>query len=389
LTRDQSAARVFLSAHPAFLYFMPVPEIFYAEKMGSLVNANLLSVFALPMFILLVAKTLEVRRRSQRRFYWAIGAASALVCLVLSKSGSSWMALSIALMALAAWFHGGDLIRRHKKIVVGAATLATVALVAALVFKFTHAVDHRVDPHRDNFNRLYWWLSALRMFADFPWTGVGAGGYGSAYLTYKIGGTENTLYAHGFPFALLAETGLVGAITFGILLLSWLGSVRALSPRRLAAHPPLVALLAVALFCSINIGLEYLVNLLVLAILAGFTVSGVSAPAIRPRSSVAIVLVALAVGAAPFLLSPLFASRATVTGEADLAAGDLTGAEKNFKDAIELDPRAWEPYVGLARIADKQNDRASAVQWQLKAWERNRLSLPLQRDLENYQRRER
>ncbi len=58
MTRHKEAARIFLYSHPAFAYFLSVPEIFYPEKMGSLINANLLSVFVMPLIILLGNKVI-------------------------------------------------------------------------------------------------------------------------------------------------------------------------------------------------------------------------------------------------------------------------------------------------------------------------------------------
>ncbi len=276
--------------------------------------------------------------------------------------------------------------RRHKKIFFTAGAVVGVIVTAMVVYKFAHTIDRSIDPHRNNFNRLYWWGSAWRMFLDYPWSGIGIGNFASAYLSYKIGGTENTLYAHSLPFTLLAETGLAGTLSFAALLIAFARKARSLARGHVRAHPHLIALVAVFLFYTINIGLEYLVNLLVFAILAAMTMANVPAVSVKPRPSSVIVGVALALCAVPFLLSQFFASRCSVAAWTALEAGDLVQAESGFKNAIELDPRAWDPYVGLARIANKQDNAPSAVAWQQKALQRDKLSRPLQLELEAYQR---
>jgi O-antigen ligase len=384
-SRNVTAFTSVIASHPLLVYFLRIPEIFDVAKMGSLINANLLSVFVLPLTLLLGLRVAEQWRRTKTvAWFWASGLLSALICLALARSLSALLALLLAgavigLLRHRAWQ------RADKKYVYAICGLVVAVMAALLIYKFSHAVDHAVDPRRDNSNRLYWWLSALRMFADFPWSGVGVGNFPSAYLSYRVGGTENTLYAHGALFTILAETGLIGLAAFAALALAL---VRSLRSRVTGSSPQMsyaLALLAMGFFCAFNIGIEYLVNLLLIALLLGALLSNVAAPQIKPRVS-AIMVAALGVGAVPFLASPFFSSRLSTSAYAALQADDLTTAQRQFQDAVALDARAWEPYVGLARIAAKCGAADQAVMWQQKAWERNRLSRPLRQELESYQR---
>lgn len=77
--------------------------------------------------------------------------------------------------------------------------------------------------------RLAAWSVAWRMFLDHPITGMGPGGYGAHYMTYKLSGDElhpqwmalgnaNFGEAHNDPLQLLAETGAPGLALFVIVL---------------------------------------------------------------------------------------------------------------------------------------------------------------------------
>jgi len=183
----------------------------------------------------------------------------------------------------------------------------------------------------------------------------------------------------------LAETGLLGFLAFVTLLAAWGARVR----RNIIVDPslrPYVCGVALFLaFASVNLGPEILLNVLVLLLFMGICVSAETARH-QPRLSIVILLTALAVGATPFLVSPFFASRYVVDGQLALAENDTAAAKRSFNNAVELDARAWEPYAGLAAVAFRNGDAAGAVRWQQQALQRNRLSVPLERELERYRR---
>jgi O-antigen ligase len=389
-TRHQDAASALIAAHPALTYFFPVPDVFYQEKMGSLINANLFSVFLLPLTVLTGAQAWRTGFASAgRAFYWTSGFVAAMLSLVMAQSSSAWLALMLAAALLAALYYGRDWLRRNKTFVVAALILLIGVVVAVVAHKLLHNIDRSVDPLRDNANRLYWWGSALKMFLDHPWTGVGIGNFGSAYLTYKLGGTENTLFAHGLPFTLAAETGLLGSFSFLWLVGHFGWRLRPGLTDRPDAHSYLLALGSVAVFYTINIGFEYLVNVGLMAVLAGMVATHFAALEWRPRHSVAIVTVALLISSFALVGAPFQASRAVRSGEIALAAGDLDAAEKAFQTAAELDSRGWESFAGLAQIAAQRGDFESAASYQQRAVERNRLHAPTRRQWVTYQRLER
>lgn len=71
--------------------------------------------------------------------------------------------------------------------------------------------------------RIYIWKSAWKMFLDHPITGVGFGSFSLAYPYYKLPQArgQTMSFAHNLPLNLLAETGILGFITFTLLTLSF------------------------------------------------------------------------------------------------------------------------------------------------------------------------
>jgi putative inorganic carbon (hco3(-)) transporter len=89
-------------------------------------------------------------------------------------------------------------------------------------------LEHRASTISDptfiaNLERVNRWGAGLSMFRAAPLTGVGFGAYSDAYLAYRKVplGTEqsrNRMGVHSEYLRILAETGLVGAITTALAL---------------------------------------------------------------------------------------------------------------------------------------------------------------------------
>ena len=72
-------------------------------------------------------------------------------------------------------------------------------------------------------------LAGIDMFLAHPWLGVGLGNFGYNYPAYARGHGINTvranLPAHNLFLEVIAETGVLGALTFGAVLVACFGSV--------------------------------------------------------------------------------------------------------------------------------------------------------------------
>ncbi len=66
-------------------------------------------------------------------------------------------------------------------------------------------------------DRFFWWLSAIDIFRDYPFFGVGLGNFERYVQQYNYSGFHST-YAHSYYLNLLSEVGILGVGLFIILL---------------------------------------------------------------------------------------------------------------------------------------------------------------------------
>jgi hypothetical protein len=186
------------------------------------------------------------------------------------------------------------------------------------------------------------------MFLDHPWAGIGLGNFGSAYLSYKVGAGQHTLFAHSLPVRLLAETGGLGTAAVVLFLIAWL---RRLAPSRDEIPPRwpfLLGALLMLAYSLLSVGLEYLANLLTLWVFLGIAAAGRPARPWKARRSIVIAAAAAGLAGVPYLLSPLQASRLCVAAQERLAARDWAAAERGFAAAAGTFPLDFEAERGWA-----------------------------------------
>ncbi len=159
------------------------------------------------------------------------------VALVASWSRGAWMGFGAALLAMTALLPRRGLwgIVLVALVVVGGAGLTLTGQLPASVadrltsfLAYTRFEDVRGVPINDaNFavlERMAHWQAALSMWRDNFWLGVGFGCYEPAYADYALINWPIALgHAHNYYLNLLAETGLLGLLTyvgaFGVVLI--------------------------------------------------------------------------------------------------------------------------------------------------------------------------
>jgi O-antigen ligase len=256
------------------------------------------------------------------------------------------------------------------------AALGLVVAVVAWKILRTQAWNNPGMPAPLGRDRIDWWLSGWKMFRDFPWLGVGPGGYPSAYPAYKVGSGQSTLFAHSLLFTLLAETGLLGTGSALVFLGAWLWRCRSIPVDR---RPFAIGAGLFLLYSLVNVGSEYLVNQLVFALFLGVSLGGITAPSVKPRLSVVVVAWGLSFFALPVLAATFLSSRFTEEAKRRMADNDPQGAQRLFSSAIELDSSSWEAHhgLGLSLWAVGRRDPAAverAVNESGRAAELNRLN---------------
>jgi O-antigen ligase/polysaccharide polymerase Wzy-like membrane protein len=204
-------------------------------------------------------------------------------------------------------------------------------------------------------NRYDFWRVALHLFVHHPLGGVGARGFGAAYL---IAGrsTETPARAHSLPLDVLAETGVVGFA----LLLAALGTLLVLVGRGArAGRGPSFACLAGAVCLLGQMCVDWTWTFpsagLALAALLGIGASGSAGTLpVRSRSGLAAVAAAVALFA---FLPPWLSAHLVQHG---LAAGRGAGAS-DLRWAHRLDPVSSAPLVAQAITATSLDAELDAL----------------------------
>ncbi|MEK7461224.1 MAG: O-antigen ligase family protein [Patescibacteria group bacterium] len=161
---------------------------------------------------------------------------SALVLVALAfiftLSRGAFLGLAASLLVLLLIL--GKHLLKPKLIVIGLATMLVVGLTTVgflsiarpgALTEFTSHVTVKDFGRGDStVGRLSSWYQAVTIWQTSPWVGVGFGNFGPASLGYPA-----QTPAHGWPIVnnqyleLLAETGLIGTLTFVIFILYLLG----------------------------------------------------------------------------------------------------------------------------------------------------------------------
>ncbi len=166
-----------------------------------------------------------------RRWRPVLVATSALllVGLLLTESITVFVSLAAVFVAFIVVVPS-----RKARIAMIAMIVAGAVVLAAYAPTRTRAINIARWTMEGNFQevtsfRLPAWGVAWSMFVDHPLTGVGPGGYGARYMSYKLAGDErhpqwmtlgnaNFAEAHNDHLQLLAEAGLPGLALFAIAL---------------------------------------------------------------------------------------------------------------------------------------------------------------------------
>ncbi|MDD5688034.1 MAG: O-antigen ligase family protein [Elusimicrobia bacterium] len=119
-----------------------------------------------------------------------------IVALLLTGSVSAFLSLIFGIMVY--WYL--KIIYIPKKYIF----LAGIIFLCFFIIKI-------LEP--ESFNRVLWWLAAVKMILSKPITGIGIGAFADAYQKYKLSGLNST-YAHNYFLQIAAEVGIIGFSMF-------------------------------------------------------------------------------------------------------------------------------------------------------------------------------
>lgn len=158
---------------------------------------------------------------SYSRGAW-LGFAAALAVLVVAYPRRLWQSAVLLVVGIGAaaglWFAG----------LVPTSIEARLMSITAEVFNVTDVRGVDITPANYAIvERLAHWQAAIRMAEANPWLGVGAGNYEIAYAQYRLINWDEALgHAHNYYLNVLAETGMIGGLTYlalwsGVFVISW------------------------------------------------------------------------------------------------------------------------------------------------------------------------
>ncbi len=160
------------------------------------------------------------------------------VVLALTKSFGGWFCL-FGTMAWILW--KAELHRRFKARAIGLLLLLSILGAGWLLW-----IGHARRIHLWDFSkpgnsvtlRLNNCRTALEIFRDFPWTGIGLGNYGAINPKYQFNSKNVTQFAHNTPLQLLSECGFPLLAGVGFLLIRrWKFSPAIKAPRSWPSQP--------------------------------------------------------------------------------------------------------------------------------------------------------
>jgi len=146
----------------------------------------------------------------------------------------------LSLLALVVFYAYLERRLVNLKIVIAIAMLGLigVGIVGSLQLAelFAERMEHLTDlSYVTNYDRIDRWMAALLMFWDYPLLGVGWGRYADEYYQYiyylDTYSSQIRMGAHNLYLEILAESGVIGGVAFGILILLFV-----LEARRLRQH---------------------------------------------------------------------------------------------------------------------------------------------------------
>lgn len=361
---------------------------------GTLVNSNAAAAFHLLWLPVLARRAFDERNAAGRRsLFWIASATCCLLGILLLNSTSAVICLLFGAPFIAGPKKVAEWVRRRPRLSRAAAAGLIAAAAGLILHKFLKSDDgtgHSISM-ATKISRLSWWWAGLNMFRDHPVFGIGPGNFPSAFLAYKTVNSPNTLFAHSFPVGFMSETGSAGLAGLLLFFAAWLSRLRLLHDALRPRWPFLLGAAMILAYTTINIGFEYLANLLCLALFLGVAVAPAVEARWRPTRLAAALTATLCLTAAAYAAVPFVSSRLLVAGDELLKNGDATAALKSYEEAALLYPLSAEARRGRARalyvrsrMAGSRRDLQEAVAEQERALPLDLLNASLRAELEVY-----
>ena len=199
-----------------------IPDIIYRPS-----SANVIAMFMNLMLMLSLARLLVTRRRLSAAIL-SVLALSAAGLLYLTSSRGGWLgsAAGLAMIALLSFRRytgmvqkGWAYLRSHPALLGGLTAVLLLAASVGGVFLYRRTIHPSHGPLLDS--RSEYWPPAWQTFLNHPLVGTGPLTYAAAFLgANSVPPKFLYVHAHGTPFNILAEMGLLGFLGMTLLVVN-------------------------------------------------------------------------------------------------------------------------------------------------------------------------
>lgn len=265
--------------------------------------------------------------------------------LIITHSVTAWVALIISVSVIY-YANMKDMFARLFHIKISFLRIVTVLLILLAVLFLNKNIILSI------FERVCWASVSLWMALKHPFLGVGPGGFAEAFLYFKKGSFQNTLYAHNMLFQMVGEIGIIGTVIFILLLYKIL--LVGLKDKSSLSRILLVGLLSFILKNMWDYGFSIPANAFMLWFWSGLLVSlHIKQTPLKISiisKSALIINIVIIVLLVPCVIKPFMISREVATGYFDVQERNYQKAISHFNKAIFRGPLFPEAYFGLSQV---------------------------------------
>lgn len=318
------------------------------EEPSSMINQNILAGYLMFWMPYWFGKAIACIRSKNTPGIIVSVAASLIttISIVSTHSVTAWAAL------YAAFFIVYFILEHNRYFkIFNIKITAMHMLVILLIFVLIAAIKGTIIL--SVYERIRWAAVAGNMAVKNPLLGVGPGGFSDAFLFFKNGSFQNTLYAHNILFHMMAEIGFAGTAVFVLLLYSILKLIK--QNYTIQIRLMTIGFIAFIIKSMFDYSFSIPANYFIFFIWAGLIISMIrdsSVPLRIPgvsKSAIVLTLLILTIFV-PGIVRLFSVSRSVARGRWNVAEKQYQTAEELFHEASFVEPFFPEPYYELSRM---------------------------------------
>ncbi|MCG8499146.1 MAG: O-antigen ligase family protein [Firmicutes bacterium] len=170
-------------------------------------NPNVLGEYLVILIPIALALFWTAKKWIYRLIYGGITAVL-LLCMLFTLSRGSWLGLILALGIFA-------VLRDRRLVVLGVIGILILPFVLPASFIDRFSSIGNLQDTSTNY-RVSIWIGSLKIIGDYWPSGIGLGAeaFSKIYPRYALAGAAFALHAHNFYLQILVETGVVGLLSF-------------------------------------------------------------------------------------------------------------------------------------------------------------------------------